>query len=326
MKVIRISASNAKYGGNVYEKMIDSALSGENSVETFHCMPDVSGYLKYLMVPIFYLRVFFKSLFNRADIVIQPLESVFWLNKRKKNIVLLHHFDPSYSNSLSRLNQAFTFWLLKINMNKVDKLVVVSNYWKREMEKVGFKDVTIAYNAFEIDKFKEKKLSDSIFDELKNNGKLNIYIGNAHPKKGYFKVVDAIGDLSVNLISSGYQNSAPDTDRVTNYTLNYDSYLEMLKSVDLVITYSQFKEGWCRTAHEALLLGTPVVGSGFGGMGELLEFSGQDICASDSELRKVTQQFIKDRSSMKAIDQSYVESFSIERFNLTWQKIIKEVS
>ena len=45
----------------------------------------------------------------------------------------------------------------------------------------------------------------------------------------------------------------------------------LLQAASVAVTMSKFNEGWCRTAHEAMLCKTPVVGSGMGGMGELLE-------------------------------------------------------
>ena len=58
---------------------------------------------------------------------------------------------------------------------------------------------------------------------------------------------------------------------VVNLSLNYKEYLCLLKASSVVVTMSKFKEGWCLTAHEAMLCKTPVIGSGKGGMRELLE-------------------------------------------------------
>ena len=52
----------------------------------------------------------------------------------------------------------------------------------------------------------------------------------------------------------------------------------LLSCCDIVISFSEFPEGWNRVAHEALLTKTPVIGSGQGGMNELLNKSGQIIC------------------------------------------------
>ena len=60
--------------------------------------------------------------------------------------------------------------------------------------------------------------------------------------------------------------------------LSFQEYLILLKASTVVLTMSLFKEGWCRVAHEALLLGTPVIGSGAGGMTEVLAQGGGIIC------------------------------------------------
>lgn len=319
MKILRISASNAKYGGNVYERLIDDALA-EYECEAYHAAPKIKGNFRYFFFPIFYIKVFLKNLFTDCDVIIQPLESLFWLNSNKKNVVLIHHFDPSYSNFLSKINQKFTFLMLKLNLKKISVVVVVSNYWKKYFEDLGFENVVVIYNCFDVNLF--KKISFLSNDFKLPSDKINIYIGNAHPKKGFYEVVSALDGLPVNLISSGYADKNAVGVDVTNFVLEYSSYLNMLRKVDLVITFSQFKEGWCRTAHEALLLGTPVIGSGAGGMQELLIGSNQLIANDKNELRRLVEKFILDKSIFCNIECSFVFGFTEERFKKEWNNII----
>ena len=67
---------------------------------------------------------------------------------------------------------------------------------------------------------------------------------------------------------------------------SFGDYLKLLKASWVVLTMSKFKEGWCRTAHEAMLLKTPVIGSGTGGMRELLENGKQIVCPEFDNLRE----------------------------------------
>ena len=45
---------------------------------------------------------------------------------------------------------------------------------------------------------------------------------------------------------------------------------------------SEFKEGWCRVLHEAAIHSTPILGSGLGGMNELLEIGGFKPSSSET--------------------------------------------
>ena len=65
---------------------------------------------------------------------------------------------------------------------------------------------------------------------------------------------------------------------------------------------SKFQEGWCRTAHEAMLLKTPVVGSGFGGMSELLEGGGQIICDNFNDLKEKIEYLLGNHEARKIPD------------------------
>ena len=57
---------------------------------------------------------------------------------------------------------------------------------------------------------------------------------------------------------------------------------------------SKFKEGWCRTAHEAMLLKTPVIGSRpWAAMKELLDGGKQTVCQDFKNLEKEIEYLLK---------------------------------
>lgn len=86
-RVIRISASDAKYGGNIYESNINKALQNFN-ITTFFALSWVPKKIRYFFAPIFYLLNFIKCNFCDADIVIVPLEAISFYQKRKKTLLL----------------------------------------------------------------------------------------------------------------------------------------------------------------------------------------------------------------------------------------------
>lgn len=317
MRVLRISASDAKYGGNIYEGLIDNLIN--HDVDVFYSLRFIPKKFRYIFVPFFYILNFIKSHFNSASVVILPMEALSFLSKKKKNIVIVHHVDHSYSSFLSAINQIFTFKLLMLNKSRIHKIVVVSNFWKDYLVGLGFDNVEIIYNSVDSSIQEVEKTSNSTFVKP---GKINIYIGNYHIKKG---TLDLINFLKKNdkfvLHTSGYPGE--DIPNVINHSrLQYCDYLRLLKEVDVCITFSKFREGWCRTAHESLILGTCVIGSGFGGMGELLFNSKQLIVNHIDDLSFHLDNLIK---SPVEIDMEYVLSFSHFRFSDSWNKLLESL-
>ena len=91
---------------------------------------------------------------------------------------------------------------------------------------------------------------------------------------------------------------------------------------------SKFKEGWCRTAHEAMLFKTPVIGSGVGGMRELLKGGNQIICKDFNELKeevKILLENLEERAKMGERGYNFVKDFTLERFNKEWRDTIKKI-
>ena len=64
---------------------------------------------------------------------------------------------------------------------------------------------------------------------------------------------------------------------------------------------SKFLEGWNRTAHEAMLCRTPVIGSGTGGMRELLLGGQQIICEDIKTLPEIVDYAIKNAFALGEI-------------------------
>ncbi len=116
---------------------------------------------------------------------------------------------------------------------------------------------------------------------------------------------------------------------VTSGNLNDRNYLRLLKLSSVVITMSKFKEGWCRTAHEAMLCKTPVIGSGKGGMKELLALGGQIICKDFEFLKENVELFLSNTKGREIVGQNgynFTKDFTLDRFKKSWSKLIKELT
>jgi len=96
----------------------------------------------------------------------------------------------------------------------------------------------------------------------------------------------------------------------------------------MVIAMSKFKEGWCRTAHEAMLLKTPVIGSGLGGMQELLIGGKQIVCKDFKDLKTKVQDLLGNprlREKMGQDGYNFAKEFTLERFEREWLNLIEEI-
>ena len=98
--------------------------------------------------------------------------------------------------------------------------------------------------------------------------------------------------------------------------------LLLLAACDVVLTMSTFSEGWNRTAHEAMMSSTPVVGSGTAGMGELLRGGGQLICGDFAELRKYVQMALDQGQELGRRGRRYAEQLTLDRFRREWLAIV----
>jgi glycosyltransferase involved in cell wall biosynthesis len=110
--------------------------------------------------------------------------------------------------------------------------------------------------------------------------------------------------------------------------LGYRDYLSLLRASSVVVTMSLFDEGWCRTAHEAMLLRRPLVGSGRGGMTELLEGGKQVICPRFDDLRDQVVRILADAAMAARMgDDGYqfARTFTTERFRDGWLELLSGI-
>ncbi len=237
-----------------------------------------------------------------------------------KNVLILHHFDSAYTAYpvLSRFLERVFYH----NLRNVDVVVTVSQYWKRHFEAKGHRNVRVIYNPFDIDSFRFTK--QEITDFIHRHGlqdKPIVYIGNCQKAKGVVEVYVELKDLDINLVTSGEQRvSIP----ARNLNLDYRDYLRLLKASSVVVTMSKFNEGWNRTAHEAMLCKTPVIGSGFGGMKELLEGGQQVVCQSFDELERCVE-YALEHPEMGEKGYDFAKDFTVERFESEWIKLIEDL-
>lgn len=246
----------------------------------------------------------------------------FWAKGRK--MLVIYHIDPSVWPAWQRIVyqalRKYIYW----NIRNVDGVITISKYWQDHFLDRGFKNVYKIYCPFVMEDF---TLDEEEVLQFKKKFRLGdkpiIYLGNCQKEKGVMEAYEALKDLDLHLVTSGEPMvQLP----ALNLNLSRREYLCLLKASVVALTMSKFKEGWCITAHEAMLLQTPVIGSGLGGMRELLEGGNQVVCEDFRLLREKVEYFLRNpdaRNAAGKMGYEYAKNFSLERFENAWVRLIK---
>jgi len=314
--------SPAANGGNAYDYHAVEALSKKFSLEV-----DPAAVLKgNENVFAYWNRV--RRIVPVSHIVIQePYPLVFGKKKSgSKYIGMIHHIDDHLGKST--LKHRWYFASLKNKLKELEAVITVSVYWKEYLQNLGCKNVYVIYNAFQPEEF---LFTESEITAFRNKHGINqdsskplIYIGGTSRQKGVYDVYHALKNEPYELIMSGPHNHAADLP-VRFLNLNRREYLLLLHCANLVLTMSTMIEGWNRIAHESLLCGTPVIGSGVGGMNELLSGAGQKIVTNPSLLPVQVREVLTNRATFAEHGKKFVQKFNLSYFESEWTRVIEEL-
>lgn len=325
MKIAFLRLSKKQYGGRIYMKMVKEILSKHFFTEEFIIFKKKPP--PFLKLPLLFFSLKKFSQKKNCSVVIRDFDLGFFLNlKPTKNIIICHHLDYSFAPFFVKFGFSFLVPFILKNLKKADAIVVVSKYWQNFFKKKGYKNVYLIYNVFNLKDFEFKREE---IEEFKKKYKLEkkpiIYLGNCQKAKGVIESWKALKNLNCHLVTSGKKMvKIP----AKNLELKYSNYLKLLKASTIVITMSKFKEGWCRTAHEAMLLKRPVIGSGLGGMKELLEGGKQIICKDFSKLKEKVEYLLahpKVRKKMGEDGYNFAKNFTLEKFEKDWLNLIDKI-
>lgn len=320
-----VKISSRRYGGVIYEEKAMEVLKDIFDLEYIKVDSNIfkRGYLRApeLLLNLFRLKGE-KDLWIRDNntLIAAPFDRT-----KGKKVAIIHHIDYSTTRPLFKAIDFMIERLIYYGLKKMDAIITVSEYWRNYFLKKGYKNVFVVYNGFDVDSFKSTPEEAEEFKKSYNlAGKPVIYLGNCQKGKGVIEAYEALKDLDVHLITSGVPFiKIP----ARNLELSYPDYLKLLKSSSICITMTKFKEGWCRTAHEAMLSRVPVIGSGFGGMRELLEGGKQIICSDFGKLREKVEYLLKHHETRLKMGQDgydFAKSFTLEKFASDWKLLIKK--
>ena len=241
----------------------------------------------------------------------------------KYNIAIIHHVDESIAEK-SFLGKLFLKRLIK-NLKKVNEVIVVSQYWKSYLEKRGIKNIHIIYNSYSLSDFELENVEVSILKKRLNlnEHKPVIYLGKFGEGKGVNKILSHIDQSKYNLVTTG--KNVPERAGLKSVYLSKKEFPMLLKIADVVLAMSTMPEGWNRIAHEALLVKTPVIGSGTGGMRELLERSGQKIVNDYSSLDQEIETCINNKIQLGNSGYDFVKQFDMNYFESRWLELMSQI-
>ena len=269
----------SRYGGRRYDTNLMEAFKGQYAVKEV-CLVPYSGIIRNLWSII--SKVVWYVFFYRGVLVLTARTAIFAGVAAKKNMLIVHHIDNDNVSGLPRLLGRINFWYMRRFKNRFDVVITVSAYWKQRFTDWKFPRVEVLYNSLDPSAFDIAPYEvETFLHKYQLHHKPIIYLGNCLQAKGADIALQHLSNVDAHFVTTG----GKDMDLPTRHLdLPYREYLCLLKSAQVVVLMSRFTEGWNRIAHEAVLCGTPVIGSGTGGMGELLEKANMPICTNPNEL------------------------------------------
>lgn len=326
-KITWIKISFKKYGGTIYGEKAMAALSKVCQVEAKNI---VSGRLfsRYLK-PLEWLWGLV-SLKGQSDLWIRDdfyaIALQIFDRTRGRKMAVVYHIDSSTFpwplRPFVKLIEKIFYWQVKKN----NAVLTIADYWRTHFLAKDCRRVYKISPAFDLSQF---DVAEEEVEQFKKkygfSEKPIVYLGNCQKAKGAVEAYKALNDLDVHLVTSGREQvKIP----ARNMNFSYREYLTLLKASVVVITMSKFNEGWCMTSHEAMLLSTPVIGSGKGGMKELLEGGKQIICQDFKELKAKVEDLLSNPQKREELGKSgyqFAKTFTLERFEKEWLEVVKDL-
>jgi hypothetical protein len=114
------------------------------------------------------------------------------------------------------------------HLKRVDAIVTISKYWQNHFLEKGYSEVSLIYNAFDVDQFHFGEEEISNFKKRFHlEGRPIVYLGNCQRIKGVVEAYERLKSLDVHLVTSGRREvQLP----ALNLSLDDQDYLLLLRS------------------------------------------------------------------------------------------------
>lgn len=322
MKIRYISYGKQVTGGYLHEQFFAKELCKELKNEHGHIEYQQVRFPRLFVGFIAHLQLqyqAFKALNTQIGIVVSRLA---WLtvfkkvfNWKFKALVVIHHLDwdvPS-SKFYKIYLQSFLFFLNKFKIHHIG-IIVVSPFWLKELHQ-NYPHVRVflfpnLLNSFDYESYKTQTQTNYI-----------------HLGQWSWKNDPAITELAKQLTLNGFKCyfSTNNPEEHCNYEF-YDiicedapSYLNRMATAQWTLALSSYKEGWNRTAHESILVGTPVIGYANGGLSDLLQLSHSKMVKCPDEAFRLICQNAPEVSNCSSL----IEQFHTNKCSQYLQPILQ---
>ena len=321
---------NRNDGASQYDLEIDKAIVNYSNDFSYNVIEikELKFVPRFLSLIIFWIRAQHFLFFGNIDLAILSPWMMLIYPKNVSIICVSHHYDPSVFSGIRKLYVNISHWFFLKQKSRVSLVVSCSKYWSNYYKKKGFSKTSAILNGFDIKAMDYSVLqfdNQSVLNKYNLESKEYFHLGSFGRAKGQKIALRCLKDYYLTKIATGFTNFQikKNYHDLRLISANFNEYNILLKNAKAVICMSEFKEGWCRVLHEAAIHGTPIFGSGLGGMNELLEIGGylpstEDTLNEDLEIRQKEIRLPND------IVDKYRE-FTLERFGNAWLNHINEL-
>ena len=314
-QIVKIDVNDKVYGGRIYENEVVRLLQNDFQFKRVYLMKYKLKILNILYI----IFQFFRYKFFYTGTLFLTNSTTFMAGLFSKNVVVIHHVEQKsrFQWKPKVIFQYLCDKYLFCHKRHFHQIIVVSEYWKQQLIKMGLKNISVIYNSFDI---RDYQFTDIEIADFKRRFGLDdrplIYLGSCREGKGGRESYRALKDLNVNFVTSGEKHmDLP----VPNLELSYRDYKLLLAASDIVIAMSLFNEGWNRVVHEASLAGCVVIGTNPAGMGELMAISKQIVVKDFSELNEA----VKSNIHLTYIAPDELVALNNEYFRMSWKNILE---
>ncbi len=199
----------------------------------------------------------------------------------------------------------------EIIINTADEILVVSNFLKNKLQKMGATNVKVVPNLVISQKFKalpdeEKKRIKEKYG-IKKNDFVFTFVGRMSKEKGIDKLLEAMNsfknerNVKCLIVGNSFFDSGADEEYVqklknisepikeqiifTGY-INNDQLYKMYSITDCVVVPSQCEEAFGMAAFEAMIMKKAVIASDAGGLPEVLSKRGSILIQRNKQFTK----------------------------------------
>lgn len=288
MKITYLSHGALETGGYFHEKFLCETLSdGLNNCDI--CYKEIR-FRKYFHGVFGWLVLAFKSFFAARGEVIVTVARLAWpvylrnMFNKNKIVVVIHNFDeqdgkPRLYHFLLR-----RFFSLALRKNKKICIVTVSDFWRAEFVNRFGQNLNVFRfpNLFNRAEYQLARLSSGPKSNLIHLGQWSDKID----RKAYLLLIDALKNQGFICYFSD-NTGAKSTDFPISFFATPKEYLKQMATSKATVILNRVNEGWNRVAHESFLVGTQVMTTSGGGLGDLVQLANGYVLNSIEEVNNV---------------------------------------